>query len=70
MRRSRPEITVVFDVSPTDAVESRRKMLARSADKDLLIVEMHLPFPGFARIGRSANAYTHHPEVWQYYLPS
>jgi hypothetical protein len=70
MQCSRPEVTVVFDVSPTDAVENRRKMLVRSADRDLLIVEMHLPFAGIARIGRSANAYTHHPEVWQYDLLS
>jgi len=66
----RPDVTVVFDVSPTDAVESRRKMLARAADEDLLIAGMHMPFPGFTRIGRSADAYTHHPDVWQYDLIS
>lgn len=66
----RPDVTVVFDVSPTDAIESRRKMLARAVDQDLLIAGMHMPFPGFTRIGRSADAYIHHPAVWQYDLLS
>lgn len=52
-----PNVTMVFDISPTDAVKSRRKMLAQSADKDLLIVGMRMPFPGFARIERSTDAY-------------
>ena len=62
----RPDVTVVFDVSLTDAIESRRKTLARAADEDLLIAGMHMPFPGFTHIVRSADAYAHHPEVWQY----
>ncbi len=70
MQCSLPDVTVVFDVSPTDAIESRRKMPSRAADEDLLIAGMHIPFPGFTRIGRLADAYIHHPEVWQYDLSS
>lgn len=66
----RPDVTVIFDVPPTDAVEGRRKMLARAADEDLLIAGLHMPFPGFTRIGRSVDAYIHHPDVWQYELLS
>jgi glyoxylase-like metal-dependent hydrolase (beta-lactamase superfamily II) len=59
----RPGVTVVFDVSPADAMDSRRNMLTRAADEDLLIAGMHLPFPGFTRIVRSGDAYVHHPDV-------
>ena len=64
----RPDVTMVFDVSPGDAIESRRAILARAVDEDLLIAGMHMPFPGFTRIARSADAYVHLPEVWQYDL--
>jgi glyoxylase-like metal-dependent hydrolase (beta-lactamase superfamily II) len=64
----RPDVTVVFDVSPVDAIGSRYNMLARAAFEDLLIAGMHMPFPGFTRIGRVADGYAQHPEAWQYDL--
>jgi hypothetical protein len=33
-------------------------MLERAVRGDLVIAEMHMPFPGFTRIGRSVDAYT------------
>jgi hypothetical protein len=56
VRCPRLDVTVVFDVSMTDAIESRRNMLARAADEDSLTAGMHMPFPGFTRIMRSADA--------------
>jgi glyoxylase-like metal-dependent hydrolase (beta-lactamase superfamily II) len=64
----RPDVTVVFDVCPTDAIATRRAMLARAAREDLMIAGMHMPFPGVARIVRSAEAYVQLPQVWQYDL--
>jgi hypothetical protein len=64
----RPDVTVVFDVSIPDAIESRRKKLVRAADEDLLIAGMPMRFPGFTHIVRSADAYVRQPEVWQYEL--
>jgi len=65
---ARPEVTVAFDVSPREAIVSRRRMLDRAAREDLLIVGMHMPFPGFTRIDHAADAYVHRPQVWQYDL--
>lgn len=49
----RPDWHFSFDADPDMAVETRRALLNRAADEDLLIAGYHLPFPG---IGHVANA--------------
>ncbi len=53
----RPEVTLVFDSNPAQAADSRRRILDRAASDGLLVAGMHLAFPGFARVVRSAEAY-------------
>ncbi len=64
----RPEIGVVFDVDPAQAAATRRDIIARAADEDLLVAGMHIPFPGFIRIHRTGDSYVFHPQVFQYDL--
>jgi glyoxylase-like metal-dependent hydrolase (beta-lactamase superfamily II) len=64
----RPDITVVFDVDPEEAIHARRMIMERAVIEDIMIAGMHIPFPGFTRIARSGEAYASHPQVWQYEL--
>lgn len=68
MQCLRPEVTVIFDVSPEVAIASRHAMLRRAAVEDLVVAGMHMPFPGFTRIGLSAGGYQYQPQAWQYDL--
>jgi glyoxylase-like metal-dependent hydrolase (beta-lactamase superfamily II) len=63
-----PDLTVIFDVDPDQAIASRRFIFERAASEDIMIAGMHIPFPGFTRIARSGDAYVSLPQVWQYEL--
>jgi glyoxylase-like metal-dependent hydrolase (beta-lactamase superfamily II) len=65
---ARPDVTVIFDNDPAQAIRSRRLMLERAVKEDLLIAGMHMSFPGFTRIARSGDGYILQPETWQYTL--
>ncbi len=66
---ARPEVTIGFDADPADAVASRRAMLQRAVDEDLVITGMHMSFPGFNRIARDGSGYRLQPQPWQYDFP-
>ena len=53
---ARPDVGTGFDSDPALAIQSRREALERAAAEDLVVAGMHLDFPGFSRISRTANA--------------
>ncbi len=60
----RPEVTIAFDTDPDAAVATRRRALDMAASERLLIAGMHVHFPGFAYVARSAGSYALVPEAW------
>ncbi len=73
-----PDVGMIFDTDSAAGAVSRRRILQRCVDEDLLVAGMHIHFPGFARIrpGHSgafrfvqeqwfhAVNHGHRPEVW------
>lgn len=73
-----PDVGMIFDTDTPAAARSRRKILQRCVDEDLLVGGMHIHFPGFARIRRGgagefrfiqeqwmhATNHGHRPDVW------
>ena len=57
-----PDITIVFDVNPADAVRSRRAMLELAAHERLLVAGAHLHFPGLCHIDRNHQGFAFVPE--------
>lgn len=60
----RPEVAIEFDTDPDAAIATRRKVLEMAANERLLIAGMHVHYPGFAHIARSADGYTIVQEAW------
>ena len=65
VQAARPEVGTGFDSDPAQAIQTRRAVLQRAVDEDLLITGMHMTFPGFARIARAGDAYVVQPEAWR-----
>jgi len=61
----RPEITVIYDVDPTQAEASRRRILAEVAASGELVAGMHLHFPGYAHVTRAGEKFGLVPEPWR-----
>ena len=60
-----PDVGMVFDTDSAAAARSRRQVLQRCVDEDLLVAGMHIHFPGFARIRPGhAGAYRFVQEQW------
>lgn len=60
-----PSVGMIFDTDPTLAADSRRKILRKCVDEDLLVGGMHIHFPGFARIRPGYNgAFRYIQEQW------
>jgi glyoxylase-like metal-dependent hydrolase (beta-lactamase superfamily II) len=57
-----PDATLVFDVDPQRARETRRQVLDWVAAEQLCVAGAHLPFPGFARLVREGAGYVRPPE--------
>lgn len=54
----KPNITIVYDVSPEEAADQREKQFAIAASKRALVAGAHLPFPGIGHIrAESDGAY-------------
>ena len=58
----RPETTMVFDTDPDAAVRSRVRVFDMAASENLPVAGMHLHFPGFARMTKSAGNFALVPE--------
>lgn len=57
IQSARPEAFVVFDHNPTLAVETRKNILAQTAQNNGLIAGMHLGNTGFARLSAAGGQY-------------
>jgi len=50
-----PDVGMIFDTDSVAGAISRRRILQRCVDEDLLVAGMHIHFPGFARIRTGYN---------------
>ena len=60
----RPEVGVVFDIDPEQAVVTRRRVLEMVSSERLAVAGMHLHFPGFAHVVQEGAGYVVVPETW------
>lgn len=60
----RPEVGMVFDVDPEDAVKSRRRVLDMAAKDRLMVAGMHLHFPAFSHMAKRSEGYALVPDAW------
>ena len=63
-----PDWTIPFDVDQPLAAATRKGMFDRAAADGLLVVGMHLDFPGLGRVERDGAAYGFHQAPWQFGL--
>lgn len=59
---SKPEVAILYDVSPKDAVAQREKQFGIAASEHKLVAGAHLPFPGLGHIrAESSGGFTFVP---------
>lgn len=63
---SNPDISVVFDSDPKEAVETRKRILAQVSKDRTMVAGMHMPFPGFGHVRHEDNSYRFVPAEWSY----
>lgn len=54
-----PEWHFAFDSDPVQGVETRREMLAKAADENLLVMSYHFPFPALGYITRDGDTFAY-----------
>ena len=64
VQAARPEAGLAFDVDRAQAERTRRDVLARAVDQDLVVTGMHMSFPGFSRVVRAGEGFALQPEPW------
>lgn len=62
----RPEVTMVFDSDPQQAIATRRRAFDMAAGERLLVAGMHVHFPGFIHVVRRGGGYAIEPEAWAF----
>ena len=55
------DVTVVFDADPAMAAATRKELMPKLVDKDVVIASPHLLFPGLGRLHTDGNAYSWAP---------
>jgi hypothetical protein len=60
-----PDVTLTFDIAPSQMIETRKRLLQQVASDNLLVGGMHLNFPGFIRIYKVRGTYAVREERWQ-----
>jgi hypothetical protein len=55
----RPDTSLVYDVDPALAPQTRARVFDWVARENLRIAGAHLPYPGFARIERRGGGYAY-----------
>lgn len=53
-----PEVSIEFDVTPAQAIKSRKTVLEKVANQRLLVPGAHLPFPGIGHLRKDAKGYS------------
>jgi glyoxylase-like metal-dependent hydrolase (beta-lactamase superfamily II) len=61
MQFAHPEWSSNFDVDTGVSVPTRRAMLGRAADENMLALFYHLTFPGLGRVARADKGFTWTP---------
>ena len=56
-----PDWKPLFDHAPEEAVKTRRELLGKAADENLLTLLYHFPFPGLGHLKRDGDGFTWHP---------
>jgi glyoxylase-like metal-dependent hydrolase (beta-lactamase superfamily II) len=54
----------MFDMEPTTAEQTRRKLYDMAATEKLMIQAYHLPFPALVHVEKSSNGYREIPVPW------
>lgn len=57
MQFAHPEWSPSFDIDTSQSVPTRRRMLERAADENLLVAFYHMPFPGLGRVRRAGQGF-------------
>jgi glyoxylase-like metal-dependent hydrolase (beta-lactamase superfamily II) len=52
-----PDVTVLFDWTPSDAAASRRRLIEKVIAEGMTVAGAHLHFPGFGHIARNGAGY-------------
>ncbi len=52
---ARPDVGIVFDTTPAQAISERQSLFRKAAEDKALIGGMHIPFPGIGRIRADGN---------------
>ena len=60
----RPEVGMVFDTHPDDAIQSRRRVLDMAAQDRLMVAGMHMHFPAFSHVAKGDGSYALVPVAW------
>jgi glyoxylase-like metal-dependent hydrolase (beta-lactamase superfamily II) len=63
VQMARPDATLIFDVAPETARDTRQRVLEWVAAERLCVAGAHLPFPGFGHVERAAGGYRLAPET-------
>jgi glyoxylase-like metal-dependent hydrolase (beta-lactamase superfamily II) len=61
-----PDVTIGFDIDPTQAAKTRKTLLEQVVADRILIAGAHLPFPGIGHIEKAGEGYRFVPADWQY----
>ncbi|KFD18971.1 metallo-beta-lactamase [Tatumella ptyseos ATCC 33301] len=57
IQSAHPSVSVLFDINPAEAAETRKKVMEKAVSEKLIIAGMHLSQAGFARVLKEGNAY-------------
>ena len=60
----RPEVGMIFDTDPDEAMRSRLRALDMAAQDRLLVAGMHLHFPAFSHVVKRPEGYALAPDAW------
>lgn len=52
-----PDVTVVFDSNPSEAIQARMHQMEFAAEDDILLASTHISFPGLGHVRRTGSAF-------------
>lgn len=53
----RPEVAVIYDTDPEEAIRSRKAIFDLASDRGITVAAMHLPFPGVGVLKHAGDGY-------------
>ncbi len=61
---ARPEFGFLADSDPSQAAQTRKKILDQAASDNLSVAGAHLDFPAFGKVAREATGFSYNPGFW------